>query len=125
MMSTNGGKPCGAGECGGGSQRTAAGHETVPGGAARSGDDARMKAARERKARIAERMSRVKHKVMVMSGKGGVGKSTVAAFLAIELAAKGMKVGLMDADIHGPSIPKMLGLDGERPMPAGPRSASA
>ena len=82
-----------------------------------------MKAGQERKARIAERMARVRHKLIVMSGKGGVGKSTVAAYLATELAAKGMKVGLMDADIHGPSIPKMLGLDGERPLPAGPGGA--
>jgi Mrp family chromosome partitioning ATPase/predicted Fe-Mo cluster-binding NifX family protein len=69
-------------------------------------------------------MARVKHKLIVMSGKGGVGKSTVAAYLAIELAAQGMKVGLMDADIHGPSIPKMLGLDGERPIAAGPGGAA-
>jgi ATP-binding protein involved in chromosome partitioning len=81
--------------------------------------DERMQAQAERKARIGDRMAMIKHKLIVMSGKGGVGKSTVAAYLAIELADRGMKVGLMDADVHGPSIPKMLGLDGRRPASAG------
>jgi Mrp family chromosome partitioning ATPase len=62
-----------------------------------------------------ERMSYVKHKFMVVSGKGGVGKSTVATNLAITLAKEGYEVGLMDADIHGPNIPKMLGIEDERP----------
>ena len=52
----------------------------------------------------------VKHKLIVMSGKGGVGKSTVAVNLAFSLAAKGKKVGILDADIHGPSVPKLLGV---------------
>ncbi|MBW1767542.1 MAG: P-loop NTPase [Deltaproteobacteria bacterium] len=63
-------------------------------------------------AEIKERLSHIKNKILVMSGKGGVGKSTVAAFLAIALARKGHKVGLMDVDLHGPSIPRMLGLTG-------------
>ncbi|MDD3154696.1 MAG: Mrp/NBP35 family ATP-binding protein [Victivallaceae bacterium] len=53
----------------------------------------------------------IRHKIVVMSGKGGVGKSTVAANLAAALAADGRKVGLLDVDLHGPSIPAMLGLD--------------
>lgn len=54
----------------------------------------------------------IKHKVIVLSGKGGVGKSTVATNIAVAISMKGQKVGLMDVDIHGPSIPKMLGLEG-------------
>ncbi len=57
----------------------------------------------------------VKNIIMVASGKGGVGKSTVAVNLAIGLAAEGAKVGLLDADIYGPSIPIMLGIRDERP----------
>ncbi|MEA1865547.1 MAG: P-loop NTPase, partial [Euryarchaeota archaeon] len=65
--------------------------------------------------RLKDRMERVKHKIMVMSGKGGVGKTTVAVNLALTLAAKGYEVGIMDADIHGPNVPKMLGIEDEHP----------
>ncbi len=68
---------------------------------------------------VRERMSRVKHKIAVISGKGGVGKSLVTANLAVSFAKEGYRVGVLDADIHGPSIPKMLGVHGER-MLAGP-----
>ncbi|XP_045812635.1 cytosolic Fe-S cluster assembly factor NBP35-like isoform X2 [Trifolium pratense] len=62
---------------------------------------------------IAERMATVKHKILVLSGKGGVGKSTFSAQLAFALAARDFQVGLLDIDICGPSIPKMLGLEGQ------------
>jgi ATP-binding protein involved in chromosome partitioning len=61
---------------------------------------------------IKEQLKGFKNKLLVMSGKGGVGKSTVAAYLAVGLAKKGFQVGLMDVDLHGPSIPRMLGLKG-------------
>jgi len=61
---------------------------------------------------IREQLKGFKNKLLVMSGKGGVGKSTVAAYLAVGLAKKGFQVGLMDVDLHGPSIPRMLGLKG-------------
>jgi ATP-binding protein involved in chromosome partitioning len=61
------------------------------------------------------KMTNVKHKIMIMSGKGGVGKSTVTANLATALAKKGYKVGILDSDIHGPSIPKILGIQGKHP----------
>ncbi len=62
-----------------------------------------------------QRMCGVKNKIIVMSGKGGVGKSTTAVNLALALVEQGKKVGLLDIDLHGPSIPKMLGLEGKRP----------
>jgi Mrp family chromosome partitioning ATPase len=61
---------------------------------------------------IADRLARVGRKILVMSGKGGVGKSTVAAYLALLLGKKGKKVGLMDVDLHGPSIPRLMKVEG-------------
>jgi Mrp family chromosome partitioning ATPase len=63
---------------------------------------------------LKQTLSHIEHKLMVMSGKGGVGKSTVAANLAVSLARKGYEVGILDADVHGPNIPKMLGLQNEK-----------
>ena len=64
-------------------------------------------------------LSEVKHVIAVLSGKGGVGKSLVTSSLAIELARAGHKVGILDADITGPSIPKMFGMSGRRAMGLG------
>jgi len=62
---------------------------------------------------LKKRMGSVKHKLLVLSGKGGVGKSTVAVNLAVSLALAGKRVGLLDIDVHGPSIPKLLHLEGK------------
>ncbi|ADY73612.1 ATPase-like, ParA/MinD [Desulfurobacterium thermolithotrophum DSM 11699] len=59
-------------------------------------------------------LSKIKRKIGVLSGKGGVGKTTVATNLAAELAKRGFKVGLLDADLHGPNVAKMLGAEGQR-----------
>jgi len=63
---------------------------------------------------LAQRMCRIGHKLLVMSGKGGVGKSTVAVNLAMSLAMDGNRVGLLDVDLHGPSIPQLLGVQSHR-----------
>jgi Mrp family chromosome partitioning ATPase len=60
---------------------------------------------------IQRRLCRIKHKIVVLSGKGGVGKSTVAVNLAAALSLGGRRVGLLDVDIHGPSVPKMLNME--------------
>ena len=64
--------------------------------------------------RLREHLARIRHKLIVLSGKGGVGKSTVAVNLAVALAERGLQVGLLDIDLHGPSVPKMLHLEGAR-----------
>jgi ATP-binding protein involved in chromosome partitioning len=70
----------------------------------------------EQEKKLRDRMGKVKHKIAVISGKGGVGKSTVTVNLAVAFAMHGHanNVGILDADIHGPSVPKMLGLSGQR-----------
>lgn len=73
---------------------------------------------------LSETLSRIRHKIVVISGKGGVGKSTIAVNLAYGLAAREQRVGILDVDIHGPNVPKMLGLDGERLAP-GPEGRMA
>ncbi|MDQ7784181.1 MAG: Mrp/NBP35 family ATP-binding protein [Desulfomonilaceae bacterium] len=65
--------------------------------------------------RLHRRLSMIRHKVAVMSGKGGVGKSTVVVDLAVALALRGKKVGVLDGDIHGPNVPFLFGLQGQRP----------
>ncbi|MGB9628379.1 MAG: P-loop NTPase, partial [Thermodesulfobacteriota bacterium] len=64
--------------------------------------------------RLKSKLSHISHRIMVMSGKGGVGKSSVATNLAVSLSLDGLDVGLLDADIHGPNIPKMLGIESSR-----------
>ncbi len=68
----------------------------------------------EKEKRIMERMSKIGKKIAVMSGKGGVGKSSVTALIAIHLAKSGKKVGVFDTDFLGPSIPKLFGLESAR-----------
>src|SRR6056297_4084856 len=62
-------------------------------------------------ARLKDRMGGITHKILVLSGKGGVGKTTVSVNVALTLAEKGFKVGLLDTDLHGPNVAKMLGAD--------------
>ncbi|HDN85285.1 MAG TPA: ATP-binding protein [Candidatus Aerophobetes bacterium] len=64
--------------------------------------------------KIRENMKKITYKLMVISGKGGVGKSTIAVNLAFNLVLQNKKVGLLDVDIHGPSIAKMVGIEGKR-----------
>ena len=66
---------------------------------------------REQEERIQERLRRIENKIMVMSGKGGVGKSTVSVNMAIGLSLQNFYVGLLDVDLHGPNVPKMLGVE--------------
>lgn len=80
-----------------------------------AGDEAVKDLRREADALLNERMSHIGQKIVVLSGKGGVGKSTVSANLAVALARSGAKVGLLDVDVHGPSIPRLLGLGGKSP----------
>jgi ATP-binding protein involved in chromosome partitioning len=61
--------------------------------------------------KLIKNLMQIKHKLFVTSGKGGVGKSTVAANIAMSLSMRGYEVGLLDADIHGPNIPKMLHIE--------------
>ena len=62
--------------------------------------------------RIMKRLATIKHRIAIVSGKGGVGKSTVAASLALNLSMMGYRVGILDADVSGPNIPHLLGLEG-------------
>jgi len=77
-------------------------------------DEAKKKAnpQAEQDAAVNSSLARIKNKIMVMSGKGGVGKTSTSVNLSIALANKGFKVGIMDVDLHGPDVPRMLGLEG-------------
>jgi len=76
-------------------------------------EQGKREAMAQRKKRIDENMSKIKHKLVVISGKGGVGKTTVAVNLAMSLASVGLRVGILDVDITGPNVTKMLGVDNE------------
>jgi ATP-binding protein involved in chromosome partitioning len=69
--------------------------------------------------RLKSKLSHISHRIMVMSGKGGVGKSTVSTNLAVALSMDGFNIGLLDADIHGPNIPKMLGIESSQVVGSG------
>ncbi len=66
----------------------------------------------EQDAAVDKALQKIKHKLIVMSGKGGVGKTSTSVNLAMALAGKGFQVGIMDVDLHGPDVPRMLGLKG-------------
>jgi len=71
-------------------------------------------AVKEEEAKVSRTLARIKNRILVFSGKGGVGKSTVAANLALALSLKDRKVGLLDVDIHGPNLAKMLGVEDKK-----------
>ncbi|MHA1629777.1 MAG: Mrp/NBP35 family ATP-binding protein [Candidatus Heimdallarchaeota archaeon] len=75
-------------------------------------DPDRAKQLQEQNQRIEETLKKIKHRIVVFSGKGGVGKTTVAVNLSYALVNQGFRVGLLDADITGPNVPKMVGLEG-------------
>ncbi len=70
----------------------------------------------EQDSKIRERLKDIDYKIMVMSGKGGVGKSTLSINLSIGLSLENLYVGLLDVDLHGPNVPKMLGLEEGKPQ---------
>ena len=78
---------------------------------------AQLKAYKEQQSQeqteLKDRMGKITHKIAIISGKGGVGKSTVTVNLATAFAMQGKRVGILDADIHGPSVPRLLGLEGK------------
>jgi Mrp family chromosome partitioning ATPase len=71
-----------------------------------------QKIEEQKDAAVKTSLQKIKHKIIVMSGKGGVGKTSTAVNLSLALADDGHKVGVMDVDLHGPDVPRMLGLDG-------------
>jgi ATP-binding protein involved in chromosome partitioning len=76
--------------------------------------EAYRKQESEQQQNLKDKMGKIKHKIAIISGKGGVGKSTVTVNLAAAFALQGNHVGVLDADIHGPSVPRLLGLEGQQ-----------
>jgi ATP-binding protein involved in chromosome partitioning len=73
-----------------------------------------QKQAAQEQQKLKDAMAKIKRKIAIISGKGGVGKSTVTVNLATAFAMQGKRVGVLDADIHGPSVPRLLGLEGQQ-----------
>ena len=96
-----------------------AGKESCEGLCSSCADKGSCDDPRARQKETVDRMTRIKHKIVIGSGKGGVGKSTVTVNLAAALQSRGFKVGILDADITGPNIPKLLGIEDQKMM-AGP-----
>ena len=96
-----------------------AGKESCEGLCSSCADKVSCDDPRARQKETVDRMTRIKHKIVIGSGKGGVGKSTVTVNLAAALQSRGFKVGILDADITGPNIPKLLGIEDQK-MIAGP-----
>jgi ATP-binding protein involved in chromosome partitioning len=74
-------------------------------------DNIELRTVKEEDVKVLKSLAKIKHEIIVMSGKGGVGKSTVTVNLAVALTMRGYEVGILDADIHGPNIPKMLNIE--------------
>ena len=85
---------------------------TSPCAGAGCGKGATSSASKQHDDKIAQSLSKIRHKLLVMSGKGGVGKSSVSAGLAVQMARIGHQVGLLDVDIHGPSLAGIMGVKG-------------
>lgn len=83
------------------------------GGCATSGMGSHSESTAENSNELQERLGKIRHKILVLSGKGGVGKSTIAANVACSLSLRGFRTGLLDVDFHGPSIPTLLHLEGQ------------
>jgi Mrp family chromosome partitioning ATPase len=87
-------------------------HQSQDGGSGGCGQGATSGASKFQDDHINTSLAKIRHKLIVMSGKGGVGKSSVSAGLAVQLAKNGFKVGLLDVDIHGPSLAGIMGVRG-------------
>jgi len=98
----------------------AACRDVLRGGEAMRAEQARQAAARAaEQERLRARVAAIRHRIVVLSGKGGVGKSTIAVSLAAAASRAGLSVGLLDIDVHGPSVPTLAGIEGQRPIVLG------